>query len=90
MVYLQRGLVITGANALSVTDNFIAECGNCVELVASGHVNDNLLGAGPVGFTVFAEGHFGLIISGRTSSRAAGAPYSSGGLPDRSVEQWFR
>jgi inulin fructotransferase (DFA-I-forming) len=67
LVYLQRGLVITGADALSVCNNFIAECGNCIELVASGQasmVNDNLLGAGPIGFTIFAEGHFGLIISG--------------------------
>jgi inulin fructotransferase (DFA-I-forming) len=67
LVYLERGLVITGADALCVSGNFIAECGNCVELVASGQaslVNDNLLGAGPVGFTIFAEGHFGLNISG--------------------------
>jgi len=67
LVYLQRGLVITGADALSVNNNFIAECGNCIELVASGQaslVNDNLLGAGPVGFTLFVEGHFGLVVSG--------------------------
>lgn len=67
MVYLQRGLVITGADALAVTDNFIAECGSCIELVASGQasmVNNNLLGAGPAGFSIFAEGHFGLIVAG--------------------------
>lgn len=67
MVYLQRGLVITGADALAVTDNFIAECGSCIELVASGQasmVNNNLLGAGPTGFSIFAEGHFGLIVAG--------------------------
>lgn len=67
MVYLERGLVVTGADALSVADNFIAECGSCIELVGSGQaclVNDNLLGAGPAGFTVFAEQHFGLIVSG--------------------------
>lgn len=67
LVYLERGLVITGADALHITDNFICECGSCIELVASGQasmVNDNLLGAGPAGFTVFAEDHFGLIISG--------------------------
>lgn len=67
LVYLQRGLVLTGVDALAVTNNFIAECGSCIELVASGQasvVNGNLLGAGPAGFTVFAEGHFGLIVSG--------------------------
>ncbi|WP_253259943.1 NosD domain-containing protein [Subtercola boreus] len=67
LVYLERGLVITGADALHITNNFIAECGSCVELVSSGQasmVNDNLIGAGPYGFSVFAEGHFGLIVSG--------------------------
>ncbi len=67
MVYLQRGIVITGADALSVTNNFIAECGSCIELVGSGQacvVNDNLIGAGPLGFSIFAENHFGLLISG--------------------------
>ncbi|GAA1208508.1 NosD domain-containing protein [Rhodoglobus aureus] len=67
MVYLQRGLVITGADALSVTGNFIAECGSCIELIGSGQaclVNDNLVGAGFVGFSIYAENHFGLLISG--------------------------
>ena len=67
LVYLQRGLVITGADALAVTNNFIAECGNCIELVASGQaslVSGNLIGAGPYGFSIFAEGHFGLLITG--------------------------
>ncbi|MXS75628.1 fructotransferase [Microbacterium sp. CSI-V] len=67
LVYLQRGLVITGADALAVTNNFIAECGSCIELVASGQaslVSGNLVGAGPYGFSIFAEGHFGLLISG--------------------------
>ncbi|MBN9140941.1 MAG: right-handed parallel beta-helix repeat-containing protein [Micrococcales bacterium] len=67
LVYLERGVVITGADALQLNGNFIAECGNCIELVSSGQasmVNDNLVGAGPAGFSIFAEGHFGLIVSG--------------------------
>ena len=57
----------TDVDALHITNNFICECGNCIELVSSGQasmVNDNLIGAGPVGFSVFAENHFGLIVSG--------------------------
>jgi inulin fructotransferase (DFA-I-forming) len=67
LVYLERGIVITGADALQVSGNFIAECGSCIELVSAGQaslVNDNLLGAGYVGFSIFAESHFGLIVSG--------------------------
>ncbi|MEU5156385.1 NosD domain-containing protein [Glycomyces sp. NPDC021274] len=67
MVYLERGVVLTGVDALQLNGNFIAECGSCVELVGSGQasmVNSNHLGAGPAGFSIFAEGHFGLIVSG--------------------------
>ncbi|MEV3938464.1 NosD domain-containing protein [Glycomyces sp. NPDC049804] len=67
LVYLERGVVLTGVDALQLNGNFIAECGSCVELVGSGQatmVNDNHLGAGPAGFSFFAEGHFGLIVSG--------------------------
>jgi inulin fructotransferase (DFA-I-forming) len=67
MVYLERGLVVKDTDALSVSGNFLAECGSCVELTGSGQatkVTNNLIGAGYVGFSVFAEGHFGLLVSG--------------------------
>ncbi|RRS01316.1 NosD domain-containing protein [Glycomyces terrestris] len=67
LVYLERGVVLTGVDALQLNGNFIAECGSCVELVGSGQatmVNDNHFGAGPAGFSLFAEGHFGLLVSG--------------------------
>jgi inulin fructotransferase (DFA-I-forming) len=67
MVYLERAIVVVEADALHITNNFLCECGSCVELVGSGQasmVNDNLIGAGPAGFSIFAEDHFGLIISG--------------------------
>lgn len=67
LVYLEHGIVLTDVDALHITNNFICESGNCVELVGSGQasmVNDNLIGAGPYGFSVFAENHFGLIVSG--------------------------
>lgn len=65
-VYLEHALVVRDADALSVSDNFIAECGNCVELVGSGQaskVTDNLIGAGYIGYSIFAEGHEGLLVS---------------------------
>lgn len=67
MVYLEHGLIVRDTDALSVSGNFLAECGSCVELTGSGQaskVTDNLIGAGFVGFSIFAEGHFGLLISG--------------------------
>ncbi|WP_019818778.1 NosD domain-containing protein [Saccharomonospora saliphila] len=66
-VYLEHALVVRDADALSVSGNFIAECGNCVELIGSGQaskVSDNLIGAGYVGYSVLAEGHVELLVSG--------------------------
>lgn len=67
MVYLERGLRVRGADALAIRDNFIAECGSCIELVGAGMASSVLnyhLGAGPAGYSVFAENHFGLLVSG--------------------------
>lgn len=67
LVYLERGVVLTGADALAVTNNFLAECGSCIELVGSGQaclINDNHIGADFVGFSIFAENHVGLLVSG--------------------------
>ena len=65
-VYLERALVVRNADALSVSGNFIAECGSCVELVGSGQackVVDNHIGAGHIGHSVLAEGHEGLLVT---------------------------
>lgn len=67
LVYLEHGIVAADVDALHITNNFICECGSCIELVGSGQasmVNDNLIGAGSAGFSIFAESHFGLIVSG--------------------------
>jgi inulin fructotransferase (DFA-I-forming) len=67
MVYLEHALIVSNADALDVTGNFIAECGNCVELVGSGQaskVTNNLIGAGFNGFSIFAESFVGLLVSG--------------------------
>lgn len=66
MIYLEHGLTIYHADALSVHDNFIAECGSCIELRAFGQaskITDNLIGAGYRGYSIFAENFGGLLVS---------------------------
>lgn len=65
-VYLEHGVTIYHADALSIHDNFIAECGNCIELRGWGQaskVTDNLMGAGYKGYSIFAENFGGLMIN---------------------------
>ncbi|WP_179559078.1 NosD domain-containing protein [Microbacterium sp. AK009] len=65
-VYLEHALTVYNADALSIHDNFIAECGTCIELRGWGQaskITDNLIGAGPWGRSVYAEHHGGLLIT---------------------------
>jgi hypothetical protein len=65
-IYLEHALSIHNADALSIHDNFIAECGNCIELRGWGQackITDNLIGAGPNGFSIYAENHGGLLVT---------------------------
>lgn len=65
-IYLEHALTIHNADALSIHDNFIAECGSCIELRGWGQaskITDNLIGAGFRGSSVFAENHGGLLIT---------------------------
>lgn len=65
IVYLEHGVTIYHADALSVHDNFIAECGNCLELRGWGQaskVTDNLMGAGYKGYSIYAQNFGGLLI----------------------------
>ena len=65
-VYLENALTIYNADALSVHDNFIAECGSCIELRGWGQaskITDNLVGAGFKGHSIYAENHGGLLIT---------------------------
>ena len=66
IVYLEHGVTIYHADALSIHDNFIAECGSCIELRGWGQaskVTDNLLGAGYKGYSIFAQNFGGLLIA---------------------------
>lgn len=65
-VYLEHAVTIYNADALSIHDNFIAECGSCIELRGWGQaskVTDNLIGAGFKGYSIYAENHGGLLIT---------------------------
>lgn len=66
ILYLEHGITIYHADALSIHDNFIAECGSCIELREWGQaskVTDNLLGAGYKGYSIFAQNFGGLLIT---------------------------
>lgn len=65
-VYLEHGITIYHADALTVHDNFIAECGNCIELRGWGQaskITDNLIGAGYKGYSIYAQNFGGLLIT---------------------------
>jgi hypothetical protein len=65
-VYLENAVTIYNADALSIHDNFIAECGSCIELRGWGQaskITDNLVGAGFAGRSIYAENHGGLLIT---------------------------
>lgn len=67
LVYLEHGVTIYNADALAIHNNFIAECGNCIELRESGQaskITDNLIGAGYRGYSIYAENFGGLLITG--------------------------
>ena len=65
-VFLEHALTIYNADALSIHDNFIAECGSCIELRGWGQaskITDNLIGAGFKGHSIYAENHGGLLVT---------------------------
>jgi inulin fructotransferase (DFA-I-forming) len=87
LVYLEHALTIHNADALSIHDNFIAECGSCIELRGWGQaskITDNLIGAGFRGHSIYAENHGGLLVAsnnvfprGSSSIRLEGVSRSS-------------
>jgi inulin fructotransferase (DFA-I-forming) len=67
LVYLEHGVVSYHADACSIESNFIAECGNCIELRGMGQASriaNNLIGAGYDGHSIYAENFGGLLVSG--------------------------
>ncbi|MDD3360649.1 MAG: NosD domain-containing protein [Hespellia sp.] len=66
LIYLEHGITSYHADAMTIHDNFIAECGNCIELRGSGQaskITDNLIGAGYKGYSIFAQNFGGLLVA---------------------------
>ena len=66
IIYLEHGVTSYNADALSIHDNFIAECGNCIELRGAGQaskITDNLIGAGYKGYSIYAQNYGGLLVT---------------------------
>ena len=67
IIYLEHGIVSYHSDALSVDNNFVAECGNCIELRGMGQasrISNNLIGAGYSGHSIYAENYGGVLVSG--------------------------
>ena len=65
-VYLEHGIVVYNADALSIHDNFIMECNNGIGLKGLGQgskITDNMIGAGYRGHSIYAENFGGLLVS---------------------------
>lgn len=82
IVYLEHGIIVHDADALTIHDNFIAECGNCIELRGAGQaskITDNLIGAGYKGYSIYAQNYGGLlIVANNVFPRGASCVHFSG------------
>lgn len=66
IIYLEHGVTILDADALAMDNNFIAECGNCIELTGMGQASriaNNFIGAGYHGYSIYAENYGGILVS---------------------------
>jgi len=87
LVYLEHGVVSYHADAMTIDNAFIAECGNCIEFRGMGQaskVSNNLIGAGYNGYSIYAENFGGLLVAannvfprGRSSVEFSGVARSS-------------
>ncbi|ANL49115.1 pectin lyase fold/virulence factor domain-containing protein (plasmid) [Rhizobium phaseoli] len=82
LIYLEHGVTVHDADALAIDNNFIAECGNCIELKGMGQASriaNNFIGAGYRGHSIFAENYGGVLISSNNVfPRGASSIYFSG------------
>lgn len=82
LIYLEHGVIVHDADALAIDNNFIAECGNCIELKGMGQatrIANNFVGAGYSGYSIFAENYGGILVSSNNVfPRGASSVYFSG------------
>jgi inulin fructotransferase (DFA-I-forming) len=68
-VYLAHAIVVRNADAFNITNNFITECGNCIEMVNGsivGKITNNYLISPWAGNSIFMENNDGVLISGNS------------------------
>jgi inulin fructotransferase (DFA-I-forming) len=66
IIYLEHGVTVYDADALAIDNNFIAECGNCIELKGMGQasrISNNFVGAGYRGYSIYSENYGGILVS---------------------------
>ncbi|RFC00757.1 fructotransferase [Rhizobium leguminosarum bv. trifolii] len=82
LIYLEHGVTVHDADALAIDNNFIAECGNCIELKGMGQatrIANNFVGAGYRGHSIYAENYGGILVSSNNVfPRGATSVYFSG------------
>lgn len=82
LIYLEHGVIVYDADALAIDNNFIAECGNCIELKGMGQASriaNNFVGAGYRGHSIYAENYGGILVSSNNVfPRGASSVYFSG------------
>ncbi|KRE76677.1 NosD domain-containing protein [Arthrobacter sp. Soil761] len=79
-VYLEHAIIIKGADAPNITNNFIAECGNCIELTGASQVakiTNNFLISAWAGYSIYAENAEGPLITGNSILWAANITLSN-------------
>ncbi len=87
LVYLEHGIIAYNADAVTIDNNFIAECGNGIELRGMGQalkISNNLIGAGYRGYSIYAENCGGILVAannvfprGKSSIHFSGVARSS-------------
>jgi len=68
-VYLANALAVRNADAFNITNNFIAECGNCVQLTDGsivGKITNNYLISAWAGNSIFLENNENCVITGNS------------------------
>lgn len=68
-VYLAHAIVVHNADAFNITNNFITECGNCIEMVDGsivGKITNNYLISAWAGNSIFMENNDNVLISGNS------------------------
>jgi len=82
LIYLEHGVTVHDADALAIDNNFIAECGNCIELKGMGQASriaNNFVGAGYRGHSIYAENYAGILVSSNNVfPRGASSVFFSG------------